>query len=422
MAPGVSLLVKGGLLVTQDDGRRVVEGNLYVEGGRVAEVAGPERGADQGADHVLDAAGCLVLPGLVNAYTRAVDLLLGPPRDLPPEDLRERRRLLRENLTRRDVELAAAAAAAEMLLGGTTSFLDLFPGAEELARAVTQVGSRGFPCWEVASPEELEGCAKGLARVQAWDRVEPSVGVANPEDPALLEEVAAFAEDRGLRWCLPLARTRREVYRFQRATGDRPGAWLEARGLLSPRLLALHAVWLTLNEIRALGRSGAQVVHCPLADAMGGTGGSLALPEVRAEGVSVALGTASPAQVGTLDLFQHMRGCAGQHKAARWDPGAATASLVLDLCTRGGAKVLGLEGGSLQAGTVADVVVLDLRGRRPPRDPSEVLSYLVYLAEGGQVRDVVVEGRIVVENGALTGVDVAALREDVEGLRREVAP
>lgn len=414
----MSLLVEGGLLVTQDDDRRVVEGSLLVEEGRVAAVAGSE----EGADRVLDATGCLVLPGLVNACTRAADVLLGPPRDVPLEDLRARRRALRANLTRRDAELAAAWAAAEMLRRGTTTFLDLYPGVEEAARAATQVGSRGFPCWEVASVDELERVAKGLGRVKGWDRVTPLVGVGDLEDPALLEAVAAFAEERGLRWCLPLARSRREVYAFRRLTGTRPGGWLEAHGLLSPRLLAFHAVWLTLNEIRALARSETRVVHLPVADEMAGTGGALALPEMRAEGVPVALGTASPARVGTLDLFQHMRACARLHKAGRWDPEAAPASVVLDLCTRGGAEVLGFEGGTLQPGAVADLVVLDPQGLPPPARPSEVLSHLAYLAEGGQVRDVVVDGRIVVEDGVLRGVDVAALREGVDALRREVAP
>lgn len=418
MARNVSLLVQGGLLVTQDDGRRVVEGDLLLEGGRVEAVGGTQ----EGGDRVLDAAGCLVLPGLVNAYTRSVDVLLGPPRDLPPEALRERRRALQENLTRRDVELAAATAAAEMLLRGTTTFLDLAPAAEEVARAVTQTGGRGFLCWEVSAPEDLKACARGQARVNGWERIAPLVGVGSLEDPTLLEEVASFAEARSQRWCLPLARTRQEVYAFQRATGARPAAWLEERDLLSDRLIARHATWLTLNEIRSLARSHATVVHCPAADEMAGTGGALALPEMVAEGVALALGTGSPALVGSLDPFEHMRSCARLHKAQRWDASAAPASLVLDLATRGGAEVLGFDGGRLRPGAPADAVVLDPGGPRPPPRPAEVLSHLVHLAEGGQVRDVIVDGRVVVEGGVLRGVDVAALREDVTALRREVFP
>ncbi len=413
----MSILVRDGLLVTQDESRRVLEGNLYVEGGRIREVAGPERSSDL----VVDARGCVVMPGLMNCYTRAADILLGPPGDDAAEVAYERMETLQERVTHRDVQLAAALTSADMLLKGTTSFLDLFLWEEEVARAVTQVGNRGFLAWLAKSSEDLSACERYLSRVASWERVTPLVGSASMAEVDLLEQVAALSNDGGIRWTVPLSERRSDVYRFQKAEDRRPVELLEERGILSPRLIALQCVWLTMNEIRSMARAGARAVHCPASNQMTGAGGPMALPEMLEAGVVVGLGTDSPALCGTMDLFHHMRSCALLHKGQRWDATVVKAQTLLDLCTVNSAEALGLDGGSLEEGKVADLIVLDPKRHVPwPLDPTEILSYLAYLAEGIQVRDVMVEGRLVVENGVLKSLDLHALRGDVEALRKEL--
>ncbi len=409
----MSILVKGGLLITQDDSRRIIEGNLYVEKGKIAEIGGPERSADV----VMDARGCVVLPGLINCYTKAAHVLLGPPRDVSLEAIGKRMEDLEAQLTRRDLQMAAALASAEMALGGTTTFLDLFTWEEEVARGVTQVGLRGCLAWRVKVPEDLKLAEQFLVRSEMWKRVTPLVGSPGMADVGLLEEARALAEKHGRRWCLPLSESRRDVYQLQRAKGMRPAEWLEKRNLLSRDMIALHCVWLTMNEIKTLARAEVNAVHCPASNQMTGVGGPAPLLEMLQEGMTLGLGTDSPCLGGTFDLIHHMRLCALLQKGHRWDSTAVPAQLALDLCTVRAAKVLGLGVGSLQEGNAADFVVLD---PATAFTPEEVLSYLVYLAEGAQVRDVVVDGKVVVDNRILKGLDVSSLREDVSKMREEL--
>ncbi len=413
----MSILIADGLLVTQDQSRRVIRGNLYVEGGRIAEVAGPDRPADV----VLHAEGCLVLPGLINCYTRVADALLGPPRDAPSEVTRSRMDMMLENVTRRDVQIAAALASGEMLLRGTTCLLDVFQWEEEVARAITQVGNRGYLSRLVKSSQDLKGCADHLSRLASWERVIPLLGCSDMTRLDIVQELGSMAKERGCRWSLPISERRSDVYRFQKAAGMRPVEWLEEKGLLSPDLIALQCAWLTLNEIRLLSRASAKVVHCPVSNQATGSGGSLPLPEMLAEGVTVGLGTDSPAIVGPLDMFYHMRVCALFHRGQRWDERAVPAQQLLDLCTVTAAEVLGLDAGRLQEGKMADLVVLDPEGGVSKNTtPEEVFSYLAYLARGDQVRDVVVDGKSVVEQGVLKTIDIRSMRENVQALRKEL--
>lgn len=415
MALGVSILIREGLLVTQDASRNVLQGNLYVERGVIAEVGGPPRSADV----EIDASGCVVIPGLINCYVRTADVLMGLCADLPEADFRRLSEDLAQRVTRRDLQLAAALGAAEMLLTGTTCVLDLGVWQDEVARALTQLHVRGFLAWEVRDSQgDLRAFRQYARKLQAWDGVVPMVGT---RDVTLAREVADAARQLGTRWCLSLAQHRSEVYRFQRSHGSRPLEWLEKAGLLTGDLIALHCVWLTLNEIRTLAAHQVKVVHTPVLDQMVGAGGPIPLVEMLREGIPVGLGTGSPARCSSLDLFRHMQACAMIHKGHRWDPSVMKAQTVLDMSTRGAAHCLGLEGGTLEAGEPADLVVLD-PGRRasPPLGPEDVISYLVHRADGSHVRDVVVAGEVVVEDGGLLTMDIHGLREDVRNLKAEL--
>ncbi len=413
----MSILIKNGVLVTQDKSRRVVEGNIYAEEGTISEMGPGERPADT----VVDANGCIVIPGLINCFTTSAHVLLGPPTDLPHEVVRRRMEALRDNLTRRDVQMATALACAEMLRSGTTCFLDTFPWQEEVARAVTQVGMRGFLSWLISCTDEAEHAARYVNRVKGWDRVTPMVGAAGLTDTEVVETTASLAKENGIRWCLPVAESRSDVYGFQRERGERPGQWLEEKSLLSPDLIVLHGVWLTLNEIRALARHHVKVVHCPVSNQLKGVGGPAPVVELLGGGVEVGLGTDSSAVCGSLDLFDHMRACAALHKGQRWDPEVLPAGTIFDLATLGAAGVLGLDGGQLLPGKVADLVVLDPRTRGFPYPAHrDIISYLVHLAERSQVKDVVVAGELVVEDGHLSSMDVEPLRHEVTELREEL--
>lgn len=170
-----------------------------------------------------------------------------------------------------------------------------------------------------------------------------------------------------------------------------------------------------------MARRQVKAVHCPVSNQLGGVGGPSPLGEMLEAGVQVGLGSDSPALCGGLDLFEHMRAAAALHKGHRWDPEALPAQAVLDLATTQAAGVLGLQGGSLGPGKVADLVVVD-PSKNGFRDleHGDVISHLVYLVGRLQVRDVMVDGKLVVEDGVVKTVDLGPLQQEMAEMRREL--
>ncbi|NWF55691.1 MAG: amidohydrolase family protein, partial [Syntrophaceae bacterium] len=180
---------------------------------------------------------------------------------------------------------------------------------------------------------------------------------------------------------------------------------LENLGLLSSSLIACHCVWLTEEEMDLLARRGVRVVH-NLESNLKLASGVAPVPELLSRGVVVGLGTDGCASNNNLDLFQEMDFVAKVHKAKRLDPTVMPAQTVLEMATLGGARVLGMEKeiGSLEVGKKADVIVLDMN--KPHLQPVyNIVSQLVYSATGADVREVIIDGKIIMENRKLLTLD-----------------
>jgi len=422
----VSLLLRGGWVVTQDAQRAVVRGDVLVDGGRIAAV-GDVKG---GADEEIDCTDCAVLPGLINVHGHVANTLLrGRADDVPLEKMLEVAFAADAKLTRRDVQVGALLGCIEMLKSGTTSFVDLFYWEDEVARAVREAGIRGFLAWTVLDPEvttqrgvPVKNAEQFVQKHKGHPRITPMVGLqgvyACSEETYLAAKDVAERED--VKMHTHLSETRVEVYEHERKTGLRPVEWLDKIGFLGPRLSAAHCVWVTINEVRTLANRGVAVAHCPVSNMKLASGGVAPVPEMRDAGLAVGLGTDSPISNNGLDLFSDMKVCALLHKATRWDASLMPAQAVLDLATIGAAKVLGVdrELGSVEVGKRADLAVVDLR--RPhatPFYPANLCSQLVYACRGSDVRTTIVDGVMRVGDGHLVGVDEA----EVLGRAREIA-
>lgn len=412
-------IIRDGLLVTQDPSRRVLRGDLLIEDGRIAQVGGHAKGE---AEETIDAHGGIVLPGLINTHTHvAMTLLRGAVDDLPLEAFMERTFALDAVRGPEDVRIGAELGCVEMLLSGTTSFVDLYYFEDEVARAVEATGVRGFLAWVVLDEalttqkgSPLKNCEAFIQSHRKRSRVRPLVGLYGVY--ACSEETVLATRELGEHYRLPvhlhLAETRKEVYDHERKTGQRPVEWLERLGLFRAGDFAAHAVWLTLGEVRTLARAGVGIAHCPISNLKLASGGAAPIPEFLSEGAAVGLGTDGASTNNGLDLFAEMKTAALLHKSARWDAAALPAQQVLDMATVGGARVLGVEGelGSLEVGKQADVVVLRADSPRlVPTTEDNAVANLVYAAQGGDVRTVLVDGRIVVRDGRPTLVKLDEL-------------
>ena len=412
----MSLLLRGGSVVTQDASRRVIMGDVLVEDGRIAAVGA----VDAAADEVIDCTRCAVLPGLINAHHHVANTLLrGIADDVPLEALLEKAFAVDAKFTRRDVQLGALLGCVEMIRSGTTSFHDLFYWEDEIARAVREAGMRGFLSWVTLDRglttqrgDPVKNADAFVSKHLGDPLVTPSVGVQGVY--AASEETyvrAKEAADRhGVRMHTHVSETRPEVYGHVEKTGLRPVEWLEKIGFLSDRLLAAHAVWVTRNEVRALARHGVGVVHCPVSNMKLASGGVAPVPEMLEDGVRVSLGTDSPISNNGMDLFAEMKVAALLHKATRWDAGTMPAQTVLDLATVRAADALGVasELGSIEVGKRADLAVVSMRGAHTtPFYPANLISHLVYACRGSDVRATIVDGAVLMADGIVRTVDEA---------------
>jgi cytosine/adenosine deaminase-related metal-dependent hydrolase len=332
-------------------------------------------------------------------------------------------------LDERAMGAAVQLGVAELLLGGTTAILDMGSTHETdvLAEAIAATGLRavigqammdmgaGVPTrlrqetrGSLAESDALRKRWEGGANGRIGYAYAPRFVLSCSEE--LLRGVAARVRD-GARVHTHASEQQAEIAVVRRERGSDNILYLDALGLCGPRATLAHCVHATADELRLLADSGAHVVHCPSSN-LKLASGIAPIPEMLATGVQVALGADGTPCNNNLDAFIELRLAALLHKP-RVGAHGMPAMTVLELATRGGAAALGLadEIGSLEPGKRADLIVVDARvpHAAPAGDP---LSTLVYATQSRDVRDVIVDGRVLVRDHRLTeltGLDSEAV-------------
>jgi 5-methylthioadenosine/S-adenosylhomocysteine deaminase len=411
------------LVVHQDTARRVTRADVRVEQGRFTHVGphAPVEGAE-----VVDAHAFALVPGFVNLHTHvAMHPLRAIADDRDLAGFLETLFAVDAHRTEADVEAGARAGIAEMLFGGTTSFLDLYYFQDAVARAVEQLGARGYLGWAVLDPEmttqkgrPLDNAAAFIGRWKGHLRVSPLVAPQGVyvcgKDTWLGARDLAQREKTLVHY--HLSETRKEVSEHEAKTGRRPADWLDEIGFLGPQQVAAHAVWLTGAEIARLAKAGVGIAHCMSSNLKLASGGVAPIVELRAAGASVGLGTDSVASNNSLSMLREIHIAGLVQKNHRWDAATLPAQQLLDLATIEGARALGQEAriGSIEVGKRADFSLfrLDHPTLQPAR-PEAIVSHLAYAAADDAIDAVYVEGDPVVEHRRL-------MRGDWDTIRREL--
>lgn len=407
----MSILIKNGIIVTQDEQRRILKADVLIEGNRIIDI-GKHRIGD--AEQIIDAKGKIVLPGLINLHTHvAMATMRGIADDVSFDDFLKRTFSADAKRTEQDVLDGARLGCAEMALTGTTTFLDLYYAQDKIAQAVEEVGIRGFLGWAVLDDDKttqkgspIKNCARFIKKIKRKKLVKPVVApqgvyVCSEETMCKARELA----DRNRTFCTyHLSETRGEVYSHLEKTDKRPVDWLKDIGFLSEGDVAVHVGWITKGEARALVDSGVSIAHCPTSNLKLAVGSVAPIIEIQEVGGTVGLGTDGCSSNNSLDMFIEMKICALIHKHCRWDPTVMSAQKVLDMATIDGAKALGVGDklGSIKPGKLADIIIVDsTRIGMRPLTKENVVSNLVYSCSGQFVYCTIVNGKIVAYDGAL---------------------
>jgi 5-methylthioadenosine/S-adenosylhomocysteine deaminase len=430
----VDLLVHGGAVLTVDEAGSVVhDGAVAVHEGEIVAVGPAEELCTRfTAQESIDAGGCLVLPGLVNTHTHlAMTLLRGRADDVTLQQFLERVLPAEaELLAPKNVAAAVRLAIAESVRAGVTSALDMYWFHEAAERAAREAGWRlhsGPTFMDVPEPpdgmeygQRLAWARRDLeARGPARHGRRPVVFAhsAYTLSPDQLTEIASLAREFGALLHIHAAENATEVATVEVRYGKRPVELLDSLGILGPDLLLAHAVDLNGPELAALARTRTSVAHCPVSNLKLGCG-IAPVPRLLSAGVTVGLGTDGAVSSNSLDVLGAVRQAALVHKAGG-DATAVGAERAVRMATVEGARALGLGEhlGSLEAGKRADLIVLDLDAPhlRPLHDP---WSTLAYAAHSSDVRDTVVDGRVLMRDRELRTLDERAVIADLEALVR----
>lgn len=430
------LRLTGARVVTMDARRRVLDADVLIEDGRIRAIqragSGGRGRSGTGRARVVDCTGLVVIPGLVQAHVHLCQTLFrGLADDLVLEDwLAKRIWPLEAAHTEDTVYWSAMLGAAELLLGGTTAILDMetVRHTDAAFRALERIGIRATagkclmdaPSAPVSLREETDAalaeaadlCARWHGRAEGrlrwcWaPRFVPSC--TGP----LLRAVSDLAEKTGTLIHTHAAETPAELQMVMRETGYNEIAYLDAVGISGERAALAHCVWVDSEGIARMARQRTGVVHCPSSNLKLGSG-IAPVPEMLAAGCRVGIGADGAPCNNRLDAFTEMRLAALIQKPRR-GPDALPASQVLELATLGSARVLGLEReiGSVEVGKRADLAVLDLSGPHTLPDVADLVSRIVYSARASDVRHVIVDGRVVVQDGRLRTARLADVRRE----------
>lgn len=433
------LIIQGGIILTlAQESSPPQHATICVKDGRISAIltdGAPLKGRGREA-RTLDASGALVLPGLVNAHTHAaMTIFRGYADDLPlntwlfekifPAEA--------EHLSPETVYWGTLLGCAEMIASGTTCFLDGYFFEDAALRAVADSGMRALVCQGVIDfpapgvPDPKRNLETARRFIEAWngvsDRVTPGLFCHSPVTCSARTITGAYEMSAafGIPFPLHLSETQEETLQVLERFGKRPVQYLDALGVLDERTVAAHAIHLDREEIALLGERGAKVVHVPQGN-MKLSSGTAPVREMIRRGIRVGLGTDGCASNNNLDLLEEMDTAAKLSKVAQMDPEALDASTVLKMATVWGAEALGLgdEVGTIEVGKQADLITIDLQA--PHLTPLyDACSALVYSAGGGDVRDVVVAGRILMEKRCFKDLEIQEILAQVRRIGETVA-
>ena len=434
----VDAMVTHGLVVTMngtraiyDDGAVAIKGDTIVAVGSQSEIE-----AQYAAPQTIEARGKLVLPGFINGHTHVpMTLFRGLHDDVTLDDWLHKYIFPAEakNVTEEFVRWGTRLAAAEQIRSGVTTFADMYYFEDAVAEETKAAGMRGvlgetwidFPAPDNKNEAEMASYTeKFLKKWQGDSLIHAAVAPHSIYTCSrkTLEDASALARKYHAPILIHVAEMKKEWEDSQKQNGTSPVQYLEKVGVLGPDVLAAHCIFVDEVDRKTLAQRQVGCVHNPSSNMMLASGVS-PVPEMRAAGVAVGLGTDGPAGSNNdLNLMEEMDLTAKLAKISKMDPLALNAQAVVEMATIEGARALHLdkEIGSLEPGKKADLILISLD--EPNAVPMyDIYAQLAYALKGSDVQTVVIGGRVAMRDHALLTVKEAAAVAKAREYKKAIA-
>jgi 5-methylthioadenosine/S-adenosylhomocysteine deaminase len=376
----------------------------------------------------FNARGKLVIPGFVNTHTHiSMNIFRGLEDDSELENWLGKIWKFEKKLSSSAVYAAAELACIEMIQTGTTCFSDMYFFMDQVASAAKKIGVRAVLGYGLIDNFDSQITKKEISIaeefIKNWHKKAEgriTCSVSPHSIYTCSKELLLKANELSIKYNLPfhihLSETRKEFFECLKNYGLKPVNYLDSLGLVSNRLIAAHAVWLTREEIKILGSKKASVSLCPVSNAKLACGSVSPLAELKEFDVNISLGTDGPASNNSLSMLESMKFLALLQKHSRWDAKITSASEVFSFATDGGARALNLPIGKIQEGYLADLVFLDLKS--PNLLPyHSIVSNIVYSSNPLNISDVIIDGKFIMQDREFLSVDVNKI---IENFQKEV--
>ena len=423
------IIIKNGqYLELQNESLSVKAGDILIENDRIVDIA--QEINDKEA-RIIDADRCLVMPGLVNTHTHAAMTLLRSYADdmeLKPW-LEEKIWPAEANLNGEHVYWGSKLAFLEMIKSGTTTFSDMYFVLEGVAVAAVVLGFRGVRSRgliEFTDPE-CKSIRENIELIRKYHRkgdgrITCLFGPHAPYTctPGYMAKIMEAAEKEGVGLHIHIAETKQEADDIRKLYGKSPVAHLRDLGVFEHHVVAAHCVHVSEEDLQILKEKNVGVCHNPTSN-LKLASGVAPVPKMLEMGINVGIGTDGTSSNNNLNMFEEMHITSLIHKGYQLDPLVVSAEDVLKMATIGGARVLGLEKeiGSVEIGKKADLILVDLE--KPHLYPkADLIANMVYSAQGSDVKTVLIDGKIVLENYSLMSYDEREIMEKAEEMKKDL--
>ncbi len=378
--------------------------------------------AEHPTAQIIDCGGGVLMPGLINTHTHvSMTLQRGLGDDVELMEWLNRIVWPFEAIqTDEDIAAGARLGIAEMLLGGTTTLVDMYWSEFRVADAVDEMGIRALLGESCLVGERMENFERNLPklikRTEACDRIDAAIAPHAPYtcSPEILKRCRELSDKHSLPLIVHLAETKSEEQTIAERYGVSPTEYLDNCGIITDHTILAHSIHLSGSDIEIIKERGAHIAHNPQCN-MKISSGVAPITELLSQGISCTIGTDGAGSNNDLDMWDEMRTAAFLQKLSTNSPLSLPAYEVLKMATTYAARAIGKEGklGVVAVGALADLIVVNIN--KPHHRPHhDIVSSLVYCGKAADVEHVMVNGELLVKDFTLCHHSIEEICSDVE--------